>query len=238
MNYQHAELQQKLAGEYVVGTLQGAARRRFEQLLVDDRALQQQVQIWERRLMPWLYAVTPEQPPERVWTRIQERLGQRNAPSPGTPNEGSLWRWLGLGSTAVAGLLALILVTQPAPVPPTPVPVPVTVSDLAVLSTDKAEPVWIVRQKGDDTLEFSGLSPVDVPSDRDLELWSIPEGGAPLSLGVMKRTSATHAEVHLTAEAKQRLAAGALLAISLEPTGGSPTGSPTGPVLYTGKRHG
>lgn len=233
MNYEHSELQQKLAGEYVLGTLHGAARRRFEQLLVDNRALQQQVLIWERRLVPWLYAVTPEQPPEHVWTRIQERLGHQ-PPATEKPDNGRFWRWLGMGSTAVAALLAVMLVTRPAVQPP----VPVTVSDLAVLSTDKAEPVWIVRQKGEDTLEFSGLSAVEVPSDRDLELWSIPEGGAPLSLGVMKRTSATHAEIHLTAEAKQRLAAGALLAISLEPAGGSPTGAPTGPVLYTGKRHG
>lgn len=235
MNYHHPELQQKLAGEYVLGTLHGGARRRFEQLLASDRALQQQVLIWERRLSPWLYAVAPEVVPDRVWIRIQQRLGQRPEPVTNTGSEVSgFWRWLGFGSTAVAAALAAILVLRPAEMPPAPV----TSTDLAVLSTDKAEPVWIVRQKGNDRLELSGLSQIAVPSDRDLELWSIPEGGAPLSLGVIKRTDATHAELQLSAVARQHLASGALLAISLEPLGGSPTGSPTGPVLYTGKLHG
>lgn len=235
MNYHHPELQQKLAGEYVLGTLHGGARRRFEQLLVSDRALQQQVLIWERRLSPWLYAVSPEIVPERVWVRIQERLGQRPTTATNADTRASgFWRWLGFGSTAVAAALAAILVLRPAATPP----VPIASTDLAVLSTDKAEPVWIVRQKGNDVLELSGLSQVTVPGDRDLELWSIPDGGAPLSLGVIRRTSATHAELRLSTTARQRLASGALLAISLEPVGGSPTGAPTGPVLFTGKLHG
>lgn len=230
MNYQHPELQQKLAGEYVLGTLQGGARRRFEQLLVDSRALQQVVQAWERRLAPWLQVATPEPVPGHVWTGIQQRLGHLPAAAP-APREGAgFWRWLGLGSTALAAALALVLVTRPA-APPAPVAV-----DVAVLATDKSEPVWIVRQKGA-VLELSGLAAVDVPAGRDLELWSIPAGGAPLSLGVVHRTGPAQAEVRLSEQARARLAQGALLAISLEPAGGSPTGAPTGPVLFTGKRH-
>ncbi|MES2918492.1 MAG: anti-sigma factor [Pseudomonadota bacterium] len=230
MNYHHPELQQRLAGEYVLGTLQGPARRRFERLLAADLALRQYVQAWERRLSPWLYAVPPEAVPDRVWTRIQERLGQRPA-SPPRPAFAP-WKWLGLGSTAVAATLALFLVLRPAP------PAPTALTDVAVLSTDKAEPVWIVRRDGQDILEFSGLSAVDVPGDRDLELWAIPDGGAPQSLGVLRRTDATHARVTLSATAQARLAGGKLLAISLEPTGGSPTGAPTGPVLFTGRLQG
>lgn len=233
MNYHHPELQQKLAGEYVLGTLQGGARRRFEQLLAEDRALQQQVQVWERRLTPWLHAVTPETVPQRVWERIQERLGHRSPPHDAKP-DAALWRWLGVGSTMLAATLAAILVLRPMEA----LRVPETLTDLAVLSTDKAEPVWIVRKKGTGLLELSGLSQVTVPSDRDLELWSIPEGGIPMSLGVIRRSSNTQAVLHLSPEARQRLASGAVLAISLEPVGGSPTGSPTGPVIFTGKLHG
>lgn len=232
MNYSAPELQRKLAGEYVLGTLQGGARRRFEQLLVEDRALQQQVQVWERRLSPWLYAATPEPVPGHVWTRIQERLGQR--PVSARADTG-FWRWLGIGSTAMAAALALVLVLRPATVAPPAAPV---LTDIAVLSTDKAEPAWIVRRRGDAALELSGLAAVAVPPDRDLELWAIPEGGAPLSLGVIRRRDATHAEVQLTAQGRTRLAGGKVLAISLEPVGGSPTGAPTGPVLFTGKLQG
>jgi anti-sigma-K factor RskA len=243
MNYANPELQQKLAGEYVLGTLHGAARRRFEKLLAQDRALQQQVQVWERRLSPWLRAAPAEPVPPRVWQGIQRRLG--HAPEKAVRETAGLWKWLGLGSTALAAALAAVLVLRPAPAPqvmivkvPAPVPAPVPVSDVAVLSTDQAEPVWIVRRRGNDVLELSGLAAVDVPADRDLELWAIPEGGAPQSLGVIRRREATKAEVALGAEAQARLAGGKVLAISLEPAGGSPTGAPTGPVLYTGRLQG
>ena len=229
MNYDRPELQQKLAGEYVLGTLQGGARRRFEQLLVEDRGLQQYVQVWERRLAPWLLVAAPEPVPDRVWAGIQRRLGHGAPEVSASDTRGGFWRWLGVASTAVAALLAVVLVTRPVPAP-----APLT-TDVAVLASGKSEPVWIVRQRGD-LLELSGLASVEVPAGRDLELWSIPQGGSPLSLGVVRRTGARHAEVHLTAQARERLSRGALLAISLEPAGGSPTGSPTGPVLFTGKR--
>lgn len=231
MNYSAPELQRKLAGEYVLGTLHGGARRRFEQLLAQDRALQQEVHIWERKLAPWLYAVTPAPVPGRVWIRIQERLGQRPAP---VRDSGAFWRWLGIASTAVAATLALFLVLRPAPMPPAPLPL----TDMAVLSTTQAEPAWIVRRRGDTTLELSELHHQNVPAGRDLELWVIPEGGAPQSLGVLHRKGATRAEIALSDTARGRLATGKVLAISLEPRGGSPTGAPTGPVLFTGKLQG
>jgi anti-sigma-K factor RskA len=106
--------------------------------------------------------------------------------------------------------------------------------DLAVLSTDKAEPTWIVRVSADGSaLQLSGLHQVTVPSDRDLELWAIADG-APESLGVIKLANG-NGTLTFTAQQQQRLSKGKVLAISLEPRGGSPTGSPTGAVLFTGK---
>lgn len=226
MNYAHPELRRKLAGEYVVGTLQGPARRRFERLLAEDLALRQEVAIWERRLAPWLLAVAPQPVPAHVWTRIQQRLGHADVP---VRKPGLGWKWLGLGSTVVAAALALFLVFRPH-APATP---PVT--DLAVLSSDKAEPVWIVRRKGEATLELSGLHAVEVPPEHDLELWAIPADGPPQSLGVIRRMGAQRGELVLGQVAQDRLARGTVLAISLEPEGGSPSGSPTGPVLFTGR---
>jgi anti-sigma-K factor RskA len=243
MNYSHPELRQKLAGEYVLGTLHGGARRRFERLLAEDRALQQLVQGWERRLSPWLQAVPAEAPPPRVWQGIQQRLGQGAARA--ERRTSPVWQWLGLGSTAVAATLAAVLVLRPAPAPqvmvvkvPMPAPAPVPMTDVAVLSTDKAEPMWIVRRKGEAMLELAGLQDMEMPTDNSLELWAIPEGGAPQSLGVIQRRDARTAELALTAASMQMLASGKVLAISLEPVGGSPTGAPTGPVLYTGKMQG
>jgi anti-sigma-K factor RskA len=114
-----------------------------------------------------------------------------------------------------------------------PVAAPVY-TDLAVLSTDKAEPTWIVRVSADgNSLKLSGLHQVAVPTDRDLELWAIADG-APESLGVIK-VAGSNGELTFNTQQRQRFSTGKVLAISLEPRGGSPTGSPTGPVLFTGK---
>jgi anti-sigma-K factor RskA len=74
----------------------------------------------------------------------------------------------------------------------------------------------------------------DMPADPSHahELWVIPEGGKPRSLGTM----ATGKQMHMRlAEAlAQLLQQGATIAISVEPPGGSPTGAPTGPVVASG----
>lgn len=238
MRYEHPELQHRLAAEYVLGTLQGRARRRFERLLAKDENLYSKVRAWEARLTPWAAAVKPVPVRAEVWQGIERRLGFiKPAPS------GGFWRWWALGSTVLAAGFALMLVLQPpAPVPVPQPPVTARVSepawrDLAVLSTaDPAEATWIVRAREDGAvLELSGLSEVAVPAGRDLELWSLPAEGAPLSLGVIRMRDGRKAEVAVTAEGRARLEQGVALAISLEPSGGSPTGAPTGPVLYSGK---
>ncbi|MGH8493338.1 MAG: anti-sigma factor [Moraxellaceae bacterium] len=230
MKYDKPELQHRLAAEYVLGTLQGSARLRFERLLIGNDGLRRKVAAWEQRLNPWAAAVKAVPVPAHVWTGVQQRLGfSKAAPEKAT----GLWRWWAFASTALAAVLALVLMVQPAVVPPIAVP---GVHDLAVLSTDKAEAVWIVRARNDGSaLEFSSLSGVAVPTGHDLELWAIPAQGAPRSLGVVKLTAGRQATVAMTAELRQRMAGGVAMAISLEPTGGSATGAPTGPVLYSGK---
>lgn len=237
MRYDHPELQQKLAAEYVLGTLQGAARRRFERLLAQDEALRRCVSAWEARLSPWAGAVKEVTVPDRVWSGIQRRLGFIRPPPEKAAAPG-LWRWWAWGSTTLAAVLALFLVMRPG-LAPTPAPAGPEYRDLAVLSTDRAEAVWIVRVRRDrSALEFSGLSTVTVPAGRDLELWSIPADGAPHSLGVLSVSNGRTAQVELTAGIKTRMADGVALAISLEPPGGSLTGAPTGPVLWSGKLQG
>jgi len=68
-------------------------------------------------------------------------------------------------------------------------------------------------------------------SDASLELWALPRGGKPKSLGLI---SGNKGVLQLAAVADKALADVPMLAVSLEPKGGSPTGSPTGPVLYSG----
>ncbi len=229
MNYQHPELQKRLAAEYVVGSLQGKARSRFERLMVEQPSLRRLVAAWEQRLAPLSNQLIPMPVSPLVWQNIRQRLGfvaveQKPAAKPFW----LAWAWGGsLLASAMVGILVWnTLIYQPDVIP--------AYQDLAVLSTDKAEPTWIVRVSADGkALQLSSLQKVSVPSDKDLELWAIADG-APESLGVVK-LSQGNGSLTFTALQQQRLSNGKVLAISLEPRGGSTTGSPTGAVLFTGK---
>ena len=82
------------------------------------------------------------------------------------------------------------------------------------------------------TLRVKALVSVEVAADRALELWALPQGGNPRSLGLISPSGV--AQIALAGTAETTLAQVPALAVSLEPRGGSPTGLPTGPVLYSG----
>lgn len=229
MNYQQPELQQRLAAEYVLGTLHGQARVRFEALMVEQPALRRLVMAWEQRLAPLSSQIKAQPVPATVWPKVRQRLGFEPMPAPKTGL--TFWhKWLWSGSvfaSVFAGMLIWKNVMYQAPVVP-------SFKDVAVLSSDKAEPVWIVRITDDgQQLKLSSLDLPNVPTDRDLELWAIADS-APESLGVMRVVNG-QVELIFSAKQKQRFDQGKVLAISVEPKGGSPTGSPTGAVLFTGK---
>lgn len=99
-----------------------------------------------------------------------------------------------------------------------------------VLENKQAKPVWQVQVDSQhNMLRISAVRPIKLPSDRDLELWLVPKSGeAPISLGLMPTDMAQKRQI----VADTPLTEGAALAVSLEPRGGSPTGSATGPILY------
>lgn len=80
MNYEHPELRDRLAAEYVLGTLHGGARRRFSTLLRSSPALQQAVEQWQERLMPMAEALTGPPPAADLWRNIEAKIqGQAGA---------------------------------------------------------------------------------------------------------------------------------------------------------------
>src|ERR1700687_4757617 len=79
MDYGRADLSDRLAAEYVLGTLRGGARRRFESLLPAHPLLREAALAWQDRLMPLTAAIAPVQPSGEVWRRISDRIeGHRN----------------------------------------------------------------------------------------------------------------------------------------------------------------
>ncbi|HWL75894.1 MAG TPA: hypothetical protein VNQ74_18670, partial [Burkholderiaceae bacterium] len=90
MNYHRAELLDRLASEYVLGTLHGAARRRFDKLLVESSAARAAVHAWEQRLAVLAQSVPPVEPPSHVWTATEARIASTGSPAAGRAT-GSWW---------------------------------------------------------------------------------------------------------------------------------------------------
>jgi anti-sigma-K factor RskA len=136
----------------------------------------------------------------------------------------ALWRGLALAGFVTALALVVVL-TAPRERPDQTL--------VAVLAGQDAKPVMIASvDSGGRILRVRTVAPVDVAADRSLELWALPQGANPRSLGLV--TPGAVVEIPLAGPAAATLAQVPALAISLEPRGGSPTGQPTGPVLYTG----
>ena len=222
-------LRQKLAAEYVLGTLRGGARRRFEAWLVDDPELHQIVGQWQQRLTPMAEFAGAVTPPNSVWNGIERRLKLRPSGQAWKfwlNDNLAFWRSLGMVSTALAALLVVVLVTrQPSETGP-------AISYVAALTDDKAQTIMLVTaDQRQHALDARVVAAQDIPSDKSLHLWAVPTSGHPRSLGVLPDNR--HGRFKLTGEAIS--ADVALLAISLEPKGGSPNpDGPTGPILWKG----
>ena len=229
MDYGRPDLAERLAADYVVGTLRGGARRRFESLLPAHAALREATLAWQERLMPLSGTIVPVAPPEAVWRRIEQRIDGGSAEAKadsGAWNRLSFWR----GLTAFASIAAIgltVLLANPRAVPP-----PVVVVLAPTGSGGDAAPGPIVASISGDgaTLVTRPLQPVAVRPDRSLELWAVPAGGAPpRSLGVLPGNGGT---VALRGDVMRGVDT---LAVTVEPLGGSPTGKATGPIVYAGK---
>jgi anti-sigma-K factor RskA len=227
MRYESLELRRRLAAEYTLGTMPSLARRRFERLMAEDPALARLVGEWADRLAPLDDVAPTAEPPSRVWRAIERRIadgmGTAPASSPGWFGSLAFWRGLALAAaTAAAGLFIYVAAfSGRAPVPHV----------LAVLSGRGGVPGWVaVTGPKPGEVSFSAVTPAREPKPQAFELWSIT-AGAPRPLGLLPQNPGTAVTFSLA----QLPAPGGVLAVSLEPPGGSPTGLPTGPVLYQGK---
>lgn len=219
MNYQTPSLRRALAADYAIGLMSAPARRRFEQLLLDDAALRLELAQWQESLAS-LTEMLPEQPvPDRVWHGITARIDPQELH---VPHKRPFWNGLRITATVCSLVIAVtlgVIYNRDNP------------RYSATLLTADAQPALTV-QVYEDYLNVEPLTLAAVDSARSLELWAIPADGKPISLGVI----APDGKGRVTLSEAQKVLIGkpVALAVSLEPTGGSPTGQPTGPVLYQG----
>ncbi len=230
---------QVLAGEYVLGALDEAEMLAVRRRAAADPELAAAIAAWERRLAPLADAVPPVAPPDELWARIAaavapvpQEAAERpplHAPAeplvpwarPVRPPPRRIWPWQ-LATAAslalAAGLAAFALL--PRPVPP--------VEMAALTPPDAAAPGFLVTARPDGSVVLTAAAPAPVPAGRDMELWVLPKGAsAPASLGVLPASG-------MRMVLPTPPAPGTQIMVSLEPKGGSPTGKPTGPVLYAG----
>ena len=224
MNYEQAELLDRLAAEYTLGTLRGRARRRFERLLADSAAARSAVYRWEDHWSALSRTVPPVEPSPQVWAAVNRRLFGGDAAAGAAPRVRRRRAWQ---LAAAAGLVAVVLIAglimrQLAPPP---------LQTLAVLGTDTAHPVWRLERRLPLTaLNIEVVGAVPEAAGKSYELWALPRGGAaPVSLGLLP--AAGRAERTLSEPQRLALLAADKVAVSVEPAGGSPTGSPTGPIV-------
>lgn len=225
-----------LAGEYALRLLEGEELAAARRLLVEDPSFAAAVAAWDNRLHPLTGEVPERALPSGLWARIEQALDR----VPETPAilalRRQVRRWkaaAGLfGAGAVAALIALLLVPRGAP--PAIVPPPTAQASAPVLAASVATErsgtiaVTYLPDRGDLLVVPAAL---DLPAGRAAELWLIPAGSAPISLGLVGREAGRRP---VQPDIAARFARGATIAVSDEPAGGSPTGQPTGAVLGSG----
>lgn len=249
------ELQDRLAAEYVLGTLRGRARLRFQAWMREDALLRRAVTEWEQRLAPMAAGLKEVAPPRRVWQGIEARLGApaaaRAVPAaaPAQPaaaaQAGGIWEsvtfWRGWGLIATgcaAALIAALALQKPQVVE---VPVEKLVestgmqpSYIAILRNKAGKAVFVAYAgRKSDELWVKRIGLEAEPPDHRFELWGLygKEGAAPRLLGMLPKDD--KATIKLAGVADDSLRDFPALAITVEPAQGS-GGSPTGPVVASG----
>jgi anti-sigma-K factor RskA len=219
MKPDNPDLIDRLASEYALGTLRGSARRRFERWRADTPFVDQRCRFWEERLMHLAKGLTPVQPPAHVWRDIQRRLNL-------TTRQSALRRIRSFALAAsvvlVVGLAALLYWRS----------LPANrATAVATISAKSGDHVWELQVFGnaDRLVVRAAKLPARRPGS-DYELWALPKGAAPVSLGILPTAGASSRI--LTLMQKQALARSSQVAVSIEPVGGSPTGQPTGTIVY------
>lgn len=221
--------------EYVLGVLDADLRAEVAREVETSSEAATAVALWQRRLMPLADTITDVAPAPYVWARIHHALGL-DTPTRAKPKSGGLWNnlplwhWLGIGASALAVAL-LVVVSLPRSAP---TPAVVNASYMAAtIQQDDGSAGWTATmdpQRG--RMVVVPATPIAFETGRAPELWLIPAGGKPIAVGMIAHDKPT--TIALDAALVAQLGPTALLAVSVEPIGGSPTGQPTGAVVAKG----
>lgn len=225
------------AAEYALGVTTAAQRQEAERRMASDPGFAGLVTAWDERLAPLIDSIPETTPPRVVWMRIAAQLGL--APKTATSGVWSnlnVWRTAtGVFAVAAAASMAILLV-YPKPVETPTVVQPgvpeATLTSVGLLKGETGPASFVVTlDRANKRLIIAPVSSASA-SDKSFEMWVLPKGQNPISLGVMdgKEVVTIDTDKLIGPDGSR-----ATLAVSVEPLGGSPTGLPTGPVVASGQ---
>jgi anti-sigma-K factor RskA len=222
MNYLTDERRHALSAEYVLGTLRGAARIRYQQLLMQFPQMQETKEQWESHINSLGENLSPIAPDPVVWERILKRLSVdqvNDLPSNVvqlSSRSSNLWKTWSVLSTAALIMLAVLFVQPTSTIVEDP-------KQFTVVQNTEQKALWLIEIY-QQTIESTATQLVEQKASNDYQLWMVPTGGqAPISLGLLPQQG----KVSLAKNAVFDRTDIAALAVSLEPLGGSPNGAPT-----------
>ncbi|MBO9590831.1 anti-sigma factor [Devosia sp.] len=217
-------------GEYVLGLLDEADRLAFEAVMSRDPAIAAAVQSLRTRFQALDETTLPLPPNPELWLRIEGQLDAKSSststvvPLSRRPLKSRSWAPLAMAASLVAALVVGYLVGETSG-KPRPIMIAVLIDEAS------ATPGAIVEAFADDSVRLVPLDRFDVPEGKILQVWTLPDAATgPVSLG----TFTDPTTIKLNGPDLPAPASGQLYEITLEPSPGSPTGRPTGPILVKG----
>lgn len=222
-----------IAGEYVLGVLSADDRRKVEARLVSDRNFAAMVDRWQSNLSSFNEAYEVLAPPPRMLSASERRFLEQSRPAPMGPPRGGLWRslplWRGLALASLATLT--VIGASMAGL----FDAPTTKASLVAELSGKANGAIDLVARFDRVTGHLKVTPIATvqPEQKSLELWLVNGSNPAISLGVLPQTG--EGEIAVPSLYQQRMSAGSVFAVSVETSGGSPTGQPTGPFIALGK---
>lgn len=221
-----------LAAELALGLLEGEELLAARGLAASDRAFARAVSDWEERLAPLLAGIGEAEPPVALRQRILDAVVGEGESGTVVSLRRRLGFWKGVSAaaTAIAASLALAVAYDWTRAPPA-IDRPASVMVASLVSEDQVTIIAAAWRPEESNLAVMPGAIQD-PVGQDHELWVIPADGTPRSLGLVdagrRRIAVPPALAPLLSQPN------AVLALSVEPAGGSPTGLPTGPVVASG----
>ncbi len=206
-----------LAAEYALGVLGEADHEAARARAAADPGFARSVEAWDRRLSPLSRLVPDTAPPADLWERIAASTGSAKVVALPIPRRTvHFWQAGTAAALAIAAGLAAFIIVRPPPQQAVAILMPAN-APAALLAYAMPNGHLMVRPSG---------ALAHTPAGRDMELWALPEGATqPHSMGVLPATGRDMGGMPPP---------GTRILVSLEPVGGSPTGQPTGPVVYSG----